>query len=116
VLVPLAGFFTIVAAQAVHLARSARPWVEEQLRGGQLSEAFLRTRVGQMLEPYREWLLERLAGIASSAGAWVATGLSAVAQSTLSFAFMLFVMLYAQFFFLKDGKAMLYKILYYLPL
>lgn len=117
VIVPLAGFFTIVANQAVDLARMGRPWIEEQLRGGsQLSETLLQSRVGQMLAPYRDWLLERMAGLASSAGTWVATGLSSLAQSAVSFAFMLFVMLYAQFFFLKDGKAMLYKIMYYLPL
>lgn len=117
VIVPLVGFFALLATQALDLTATARPWIEVQLRDrSPLSERLMDTRFGYVLEPYKDQLLERLAGLAGTAGSWIASALSSLAQSTLSFIFMLFVMLYAQFFFLKDGKAMLYKILYYLPL
>lgn len=117
VIVPTVGFFALLATQALNLTESARPWIEAQLRDrSQLSERLVSTRFGHLLEPYKDELLERLASLAGTAGSWIASALSSLAQSTLSFIFMLFVMLYAQFFFLKDGKAMLYKILYYLPL
>lgn len=117
VIVPLVGFFALLATQALALTETARPWIEIQLRDrSPLSERLMDTRFGYMLEPYKDELLQRLAGLAGTAGTWIASALSSLAQSTLSFIFMLFVMLYAQFFFLKDGKATLYKILYYLPL
>ena len=42
--------------------------------------------------------------------------LSTVTLGTVNFLFMLFVMLYAMYFFLIDGDKLLHKILYYLPL
>jgi predicted PurR-regulated permease PerM len=117
VIVPLVGFSALLTTQALDLTESARPWIETQLRDrSQLSDRLMNTRFGHILEPYKDELLQRLAGLAGAAGSWIASALSSLAQGTLSFVFMLFVMLYAQFFFLKDGKATLYKILYYLPL
>jgi predicted PurR-regulated permease PerM len=117
VIVPIFGFFALVASQALDLTETARPWIEAQIQNRSLlSERLMATRFGHLLEPYRAEVLEHLAGLAGSAGSWIASALSSLAQSALSFIFMLFVMLYAQFFFLKDGKAILSKILYYLPL
>lgn len=117
VVVPVAGFFALVATETLELIEVAQPWLQTQLDNrSELSRRLLETDIGKLLLPYQDQLLEHLTSAAGAAGSWVASGISSLAQSALSFVLMLFVMLYAQFFFLKDGKAMLYKILYYLPL
>ncbi len=117
VVVPVAGFFALLTTEALALIDAAQPWLQTQLDNrSELSRRLLDTEIGQMLAPYQDQVLEHLTSAAGSAGSLIASGISSLAQSTLSFVVMLFVMLYAQFFFLKDGKAMLYKILYYLPL
>lgn len=117
VVVPLAGFFALVTREALHLLEVAQPWLQTQLDNrSELSRRLLESDLGQLLAPYQDQILQHMTSTAGMAGTWLAGGLSSVAQSTLTFVLMLFVMLYAQFFFLKDGKATLYKILYYLPL
>lgn len=117
VVVPAGGFFALVAGEAIHLVEIAQPWLQTQLDNrSELSRRLLESDIGQLLAPYQDQILQHMTSAAGAAGSWLASGFSSLAQSTLSFVLMLFVMLYAQFFFLKDGKAMLYKILYYLPL
>ena len=43
-------------------------------------------------------------------------GAAGAAQGTATLALLLFVMLYAMFFFFRDGDKILHKIFYYLPL
>lgn len=117
VVVPVAGFFALLTAEALALIEAAQPWLQMQLDNrSELSRRLLDTEIGKLLAPYQDQVLQHLTSAAGSAGSLIASGISSLAQSTLSFVLMLFVMLYAQFFFLKDGKATLYKILYYLPL
>jgi predicted PurR-regulated permease PerM len=117
VVVPVAGFLALVTREALNLIDIAQPWLRTQLDNrSELSQRLLESDIGQMLAPYQDQLLQHMTTAAGTAGSWLAGGLSSLAQSTLTFVVMLFVMLYALFFFLKDGKAMLYKILYYLPL
>lgn len=117
VVVPVAGFFALVTSEALQLIDIGQPWLQTQLDNrSELGKALLNTQLGKMLTPYQDQVLENVTSAAGAAGSWIASGISSLAQGTLSAVLMLFVMLYAQFFFLKDGKAMLYKILYYLPL
>src|SRR5690606_27602399 len=103
--------------EALALIEAAQPWLQTQLDNrSELSRRLLETEIGQLLVPYQDQILQHLTSAAGSAGSLIASGISSLAQGTLSFVLMLFVMLYAQFFFLKDGKTTLYKILYYLPL
>ena len=51
-----------------------------------------------------------------SLGGFVVQGLTGITTATVRIVFLLFVMLYAMFFFLKDGRGVLRKVLYYLPL
>lgn len=117
VVIPVGGFFALVTTEALALIEAAQPWLQTQLDNrSELSRRLLETDIGQMLVPYQDQVLQHLTSAAGSAGSLIASGISSLAQGTLSFVLMLFVMLYAQFFFLKDGKTTLYKILYYLPL
>jgi predicted PurR-regulated permease PerM len=69
-----------------------------------------------LVEPYRDDILARLAGVASSVGNFVVRGLSSATSGTVAFFLQFFVFLYALFFFIKDGHVVLSKALYYLPL
>ena len=117
VFVPFVLIFGAVAAQAVEVAESVRPWVQTQLaQPGTLSSVLERLPFWSYIEPYREQALTRF-------GAFV-TGLSGVAldvvQSatlgTLSALLSGLIVLYTMFFFLMDGDRLLYYVLYYLPL
>jgi predicted PurR-regulated permease PerM len=53
---------------------------------------------------------------AKSAGGFVVSVLTRMTAGTATFVLNLFIMVYAMFFFFKDGRAMLESILYYVPL
>jgi predicted PurR-regulated permease PerM len=117
VIIPLAGFLAIVANQAVRIGRQARPWVEQNLARADSFETLFETVPGlEFMRPYREDILPRLGDLAAAAGSWSVAFATSAARETATFFFMLFIALYAMYFFLIDGRRALDKILYYLPL
>ena len=66
--------------------------------------------------PSQEQLLQQVGTAAKTAGAFLVTFASRMTVTTASFLLNLFVMLYAMFFFFKDGHKILERIFYYLPL
>jgi predicted PurR-regulated permease PerM len=117
IIIPLTGFLGIVAAQAVQLSQTVRPWVEQQIQEpNQLDRLFERVPFVDALKPYRDQIVSKVGELAGRVGTFVVGMLAATARDTAMFFFLLFVMLYAMFFFLIDGKSVLNKILYYMPL
>lgn len=116
IIIPLLGFIALVGFQTVELVDAARPWIENAIenRGG--LDDLKDTRLLSLVEPYREQILEKLGGMAGNAGSVVVDAVTGVAQRTAEFSISLFVMLYAMVFFLMHGKALLERILFYLPL
>ncbi|MFV1987528.1 MAG: AI-2E family transporter [Gemmatimonadota bacterium] len=117
---PLAAFLGVVARQAVHVSESVGPWVvdvQTQLRQpGGFDRLIERLPFSDVLRPYQSQLTERIGTVAGSIGGFVVGQLAALTRGTVTFLFLLFVMLYSMFFFLKDGERLLQRILYYLPL
>ncbi|HUP22567.1 MAG TPA: AI-2E family transporter [Thermoanaerobaculia bacterium] len=117
VALPLAGFLALVAAEAVQVSQGAGEWFQgqsgrlEELRG--LAE---RLPFADRLIPDTGDLAEQFREIASRTGTALMGTVAAATRGTLSFFLQLFVLLYAMFFFLMDGPAILRKILYYMPL
>jgi predicted PurR-regulated permease PerM len=114
---PLLGFLALVATQAIDLGREARTLVEQKL----LSSPRLEDVLGDIpfldrLTPHREQIMAKAGALAGEFGALAVSLATEAARQTVSFFFALFVTLYAMFFFLLDGRAILQKILYYLPL
>jgi predicted PurR-regulated permease PerM len=68
------------------------------------------------LAPYKDQIETKVGELAGRVGQFVVARLAAATRGTVLFFFMLFVMLYAMFFFLKDGRSLLRRILYYMPL
>lgn len=114
---PLIGFLALVASQAIELGQEARSLVEDQLRRSPRLEDYTGDLpLLERLRPYREQILSKAGELAGQAGALAVRAATEAARQAVTFFFMLFIALYAMFFFLIDGRVILSKILYYLPL
>ncbi len=121
ILIPIAGLVLIVAAQAVQVSTTIGPWIQERLGESGGVEVwiddvpFLEPLV-RVLRPYEEQLTTKATELAGQLGNILFSGLTEVTTGTVTFVFQLFIMLYAMFFFLVNGRQTLNKILYYVPL
>ena len=117
---PLSVFLGIVVQQALTVSDQAIPWLTQHL--GAASTFNVNEWVMQRFPalakymPSQEQLLEQVGTAAKTAGAFLVTFASRMTVTTASFLLNLFVMLYAMFFFFKDGHKILERIFYYLPL
>lgn len=117
VVLPSTGLLALVAAQALHFGRLARPWVETNLsRATQLEELVATVPALEALTPYRDQIGEKVGELAGTVGTWAVGVATMAARGTASFFLWLFVTLYAMYFLLLRGRAALARILYYLPL
>jgi predicted PurR-regulated permease PerM len=118
VVLPLTGLLGVVAVQAVELSGKIKPWVQDVWKNPDHVTSLLPDWV-----PYRDdieisgdEIAGRLEAFSAGIGKLLMKGLSAATQGTATFFLQAFVMLYAMFFFLKDGSSIRDKILKYLPL
>lgn len=117
IVLPLTGFLGLVASQALELSHQVRPWAERQIsESGDLAGLAERVPIPEVLVPYRETILDRLGETATWIGTLALGLVASAARGTAMFLLLLFVMLYAMFFFLMTGREMLTSILRYLPL
>ena len=120
VLGPISAFLGIVVQQALSVSDQAIPWLRQHLGSAStfnlhdwLVQAF--PALGDYV-PSQEQLLQQVGTAAKSAGTFLVTVLSRMTATTAAFILNLFIMLYAMFFFFKDGQKILERIFYYLPL
>lgn len=104
-------------SQAVSVSEVAEPWLTDQVT--RLPE--LNARLGQLpivgpFLPDGETIARGASDFATRAGSVVVSQAGAVTSGTVNGVLQLFVMLYAMYFFLLDGPAILSRILYYAPL
>ena len=117
---PLSAFVGVVVSQAVNVSTQAIPWLQEHFGAGNTFNAreWLAVRFPS-LAPYlpdQAKIVENLGAVAQSAGGFLVAGASKIGAGTATFLLNLFVMMYAMFFFLRDGRVILEKIFYYMPL
>lgn len=114
---PLLGFLGVLASQALHVSQAVGPWVQKQIsEPGKLSQWMEKAPFVESLEPYRDQILTKLGELVGAVGNFLVSGLSATTRGTIAFFFHFFLLLYTMFFFLMDGRKLLDKILYYIPL
>ncbi len=117
VLLPVLAVLGIVGGQALKVSQTVGPWLERTLAEPDLLAKTLEKLPGyEYIAPYREQILARGAQAVGQIGTFLFNSLSSVTRGTVTFIFHLFLMLYAMFFFLKDGGPILRRILYYVPL
>jgi len=114
---PLIFIAGIVAAQALAIAESVTPWVNEQLRQTtESAPSFDWIPFWDELEPYREQVTQKLGEVVAGVSAFLVRILSAATQGAVSFLFDLFIMLYSMFFFLRSGRELLDHVMRFVPL
>jgi predicted PurR-regulated permease PerM len=117
VVVPLLVFMGIVTSQAIEVSESLKPWIAERVADPAARETLLsRIQLPHFLAPYEPEIVAKLGALAQRAGSFLVQELASATKGTVTFLFLLFVMLYAMFFFLRDGDAMLRRMLSYSPL
>ena len=117
VIIPLLLFLGILVGQAVSISQSAEGWLNSQMQlpGGLQQQLEADPHLKPLL-PYQDEILTKAGELAAKTGTLVAKGLAAGAKGTATFFLLLFVMLYAMFFFLIHGPALLDATLRFLPL
>jgi predicted PurR-regulated permease PerM len=120
VLVPVSAFLGIVVQQALSVSDQAIPWLRQHVGAASTFNLhdWLVQRFPTLADyvPSQEQLLQQAGTAAKSAGTFLVTVLSRMTATTAALILNLFIMLYAMFFFFKDGQKMLERIFYYLPL
>ena len=117
---PISAFVGIVVAQAMNVSDQAIPWVQQHFGPGTTFNAhdWLVQRF-PALAPYvpeQTQILETVGRAAKATGAFLVASATTFTAGTAAFLLNLFVMLYAMFFFFRDGKKIVEKIFYYMPL
>ena len=117
VFLPLLALLGVVASQAVRISRIAVPWVQQQFQEPASFNQQLRSLpFYSELELYREDILQKAGTLASQAGSMLFSSISSFTYTALNDLFLLFIFLYTMFFFLRDGKELLEKVLSSFPL
>ncbi|MEX1258473.1 MAG: AI-2E family transporter [Gemmatimonadota bacterium] len=115
--VPLAGFFALVANEAVQVSQGAGAWLEGQSGRLEQVRGFLeRLPLMGPLIPEGEVLVEQFRELAGRTGPVLMGAFAAATRGTANFLLQTFIVLYSLYFFLKDGPEILRTILYYIPL
>jgi predicted PurR-regulated permease PerM len=117
---PVSAFLGIVLQQALTMSDQAIPWLSQHL--GAASTVNVQDWLVQKFPalarymPSQEQLLEQVGAAAKTAGSFLVGFASRMTATTAAFLLNLFVMLYAMFFFFRDGDKILERIFYYTPL
>jgi predicted PurR-regulated permease PerM len=117
---PLSAFLGIVLQQALTMSDQAIPWLTQHLGAASTLnvQEWLVQKFPKLAKyvPSQEQLLEQVGTAAKTAGAFLVGFASRATATTAAFLLNLFVMLYAMFFFFRDGHKILERIFYYTPL
>jgi predicted PurR-regulated permease PerM len=117
---PVSAFLGIVLQQALTMSDQAIPWLNQHLGAATTFNVhdWLVQRFPALAKyvPSQEQLLEQVGTAAKTTGAFVVSFAAGMTASTATFLLNLFVMLYAMFFFFRDGHKILERIFYYTPL
>lgn len=117
VLLPLIALMSVVVAQAIHVSQSVTPWVQKFIEQPTIATDFLRKMpYYEQLLPYRDMILQKMGSLVDNTSTLLINSLSSITKMTVNAAIMSIIMFYTMFYFLIDGKKLLYKILYYIPL
>ena len=117
---PISAFVGVVVNQALNVSEQAIPWVQQHFGAASTFDVhgWLVQRFPSVATyvPQQAQIMEGIGNVAKATGAVLVAGASRITAGTAAFLLNLFVMLYAMFFFLRDGRMILEKILYYTPL
>jgi len=117
---PISAFLGIVVKQALNVSEHAIPWLQQNFGAASSFNAHdwivQKFPLIEDFVPSQEEIVTNVGNAAKAAGGFLATGAASITAGTAGFFLNFFVMIYGMFFFLKDGRSILEKIFYYMPL
>jgi predicted PurR-regulated permease PerM len=117
---PVSALLGLVVGQALTVSERAIPWIQENFATAPTFDLrqWLVTHFPLIADfiPSQQEILNNLGAAAKAAGGYLVGWASAFTAGTAGFLLQFAVMLYAMFFFLRDGKSILQRIFYYMPL
>ncbi len=113
---PLLSALGIVANEAYNVSQSVVPWVQKMREGTLSLEGLESLPLVEEIRPHWSEIVARGSQLVASGSRFLVEKLSSVTRGTVTFVFQFVVFLYSMFFFLKDGRSILERLLYYLPL
>ncbi len=117
ILLPLVGLMGIVAAQAIKISREVKPWIDQMTgRPSAINEWLQTFPLYDSLAAYQNVILQKAGELVGMTSTFLFENISSFTFSTINTIFMFFVLLYTMFFFLKEGRQILERVLFYLPL
>jgi len=117
VLVPALVLIGTLVNQAVNVSERVGPWLENHAAGGSLFDrAAAYLPFLERFRPLEDIITQKLGEFAGRLGNWVVGQLAAVTRGALIFLFHFFIMLYAMYFFLKEGGKFLERMVRMIPL
>lgn len=117
VLLPLTALVGVVVAQAIHVSQSVTPWVQRFIdQPTILSDYLHKIPYYEQLLPHRDMILQKLGDLVGNTSTLLIDSLSSLTKVTVNAVIMSIIMLYTMFYLLIDGKKLLDRILYYIPL
>jgi len=114
---PVMGLMTVVAREATEVSTSVGPWIDQQLQHRSEWEQRLEGIPWiANLESYQDKILAKASELGGKAASFAVAGLATGTRGTVKFFLSLFIMLYAIFFFLQEGRQTLDRALRHVPL
>jgi predicted PurR-regulated permease PerM len=117
---PISAFVTVVGKQAIEVSNQAIPWVQNHLKNSSEIDMHdwlvAKFPFASDFIPSQDKILESAGTAVEAASKFLASSATRFSVGTASFLLNFFIMIYAMFFFLKDGRHILEKIFYYMPL
>ena len=114
---PVMGLMTVVAREATEVSASVGPWINQQLQQRSEWEQRLESIPWiAKLAPYQDKILTKASELGGKVASFAVAGLATGTRGTAKFFLLLFVMLYAIFFFLQEGRQILDRALRHVPL
>jgi predicted PurR-regulated permease PerM len=117
VMVPALVLIGTLVNQAIDVSQRVGPWLDAHAAGGSLFDrAATYVPFLERFRPLEDTITQKLGEFAGRLGEWVVGQLAAVTRGAAIFLFHFFVMLYAMYFFLKEGGKFLERMVRTVPL
>jgi len=117
IILPLGSLMGIVTAQAIKVGNNITPWVQDKIQNPDQMAVWLQGQpFYDTVAPYQDDILTKAGEMVGAISGFLINNLSTATAGTVHFFFMMGIMLYAMYFFLINGGAIIDRILYYLPL
>ncbi len=117
---PISAMLGLAVQQAVTVSDHALPWLQDRFGSATSFDAnrwiIDHFPFAEDFAPSQREIVNGVSNAVRGVGTYLVSSASSFTAGTAGFLLEFFIMIYAMFFFLKDGRQILAKIFYYMPL